>query len=92
MQVFGGRVPAAPVLDIAQALESPFVAERGGVAAFTGSSHGGEVRMVASPIRVPGEEIPTRAAPALGADTDAVLAGLGLKPADIESLRARGVV
>ena len=92
MELFGGRVPAAPVLDIAQALDNPFVAERDGVQAFTGSSHGGDVRMVASPIRIPGEDIPTRAAPGLGGDTEDVLGGLGLSADEIARLRTRGVI
>jgi succinate---hydroxymethylglutarate CoA-transferase len=92
MEVFGGHVPAAPVLDIRQALDNPFVAERGGVRDFEGSSHGGDVRMVASPIRIPGEEIPTRAAPSLGGDTDNVLGTLGLGAEEIARLRARGIV
>lgn len=92
MKVFAGRVPAAPVLDVAQALDNPFVAERGGIRDFAGSPHGADVRMVTSPIRVPGEEIPTRAAPGLGENTDAVLAGLGFGSEEIAGLRRRGIV
>ena len=92
MEAFAGKVPAAPVLDIAQALGNPFVRERGGTNAFTGSPHGGDIRMVASPIRVPGEDIPTRAAPGLGADTDDVLGSLGYSSDAIAALRKRGVV
>jgi len=92
MARFAGLVPAAPVLDIKQALDNPFVAARDGVAAFAGSAHGGDVRMVASPIRVPGEQLPTRAAPALGADTDGVLGALGLSATEIARLRERGIV
>jgi len=92
MTIFAGRVPAAPVLDVAQALDNPFVAERGGIRDFTGSPHGADVRMVRSPIRVPGEEIPTRAAPGLGENTDTVLAGLGLSAEQIAGLRKRGII
>ncbi|MDX2156490.1 MAG: CoA transferase [Hyphomicrobiaceae bacterium] len=92
MTVFAGKVPAAPVLDIAQALDNPFVAEREGVRSFARSPQEGEVRMLASPIRVPGETLPTRAAPGLGAHTEEVLRGLGLGEADIAKLRANGIV
>ena len=92
MSVFAGRVPAAPVLDIAQALDNPFVLERAAVATFAGSVGAPDVRMVASPIRVPGEVIPTRAAPGLGADTDDVLRSIGIGPNEIADLRKRGVV
>lgn len=92
MKAFGGSVPAAPVLDIAQALDNPFVAARDGIETFAGAPHGGDVRMVASPIRVPGEQIPARAGPGLGADTEDVLSGLGFNPDEIAKLRARGIV
>jgi crotonobetainyl-CoA:carnitine CoA-transferase CaiB-like acyl-CoA transferase len=92
MATFGGSVPAAPVLDVAQALDNPFVAERHGIATFHGSPHGGDIRMVTSPIRVPGEEIPQRAAPGLGADTDDILGRLGFGADEIAALRARGVI
>jgi crotonobetainyl-CoA:carnitine CoA-transferase CaiB-like acyl-CoA transferase len=80
------------VLDVAQALDNPFVAERHGIATFHGSPHGGDIRMVTSPIRVPGEEIPQRAAPGLGADTDDILGRLGFGADEIAALRARGVI
>ena len=92
MTIFAGTVPAAPVLDIAEALDSSFVAAREGVRDFAGSPHGGPVRMVASPIRIPGEALPSRAAPALGANTDEVLAALGFNAAQIGDLRRRGIV
>src|ERR1043166_8291801 len=63
---FAGRVPAAPVNDLKAALDNPFVAERGGIRDY------GRARMVAGPVRDNASEPPPRAAPALGADTDAV--------------------
>ena len=92
MALFGGKVPAAPVFDIAEALENPFVAERHNIASFKGSSHGGEVRMLAGPVRVGGEALPERAGPALGQHTDAVLAAIGLSNDDIAALRAKKII
>ena len=91
MKRFAGAVPAAPVYDVAQALQSEFVAERGGVADFA-YPDGRAVRMIAAPIRVPGAELPTRAAPAMGADTDAELRGAGYSEERIAALRAAGVI
>jgi crotonobetainyl-CoA:carnitine CoA-transferase CaiB-like acyl-CoA transferase len=85
-----GRVPVAPVNDIRQALESPFVAERKGVAEYE-YPDGRKARMMEGPIRY-GEEPPRRAAPALGADTDALLAEIGYDAARIKGLRDNGVV
>lgn len=89
---FGGAVPAAPVYDVAQALENPFVTGTGRLADFTGPIMDKPARLLASPIRIGGEIIPTRAAPGLGADTDDVLRALGLDPARIAELKAQGVL
>jgi crotonobetainyl-CoA:carnitine CoA-transferase CaiB-like acyl-CoA transferase len=91
LQRFAGKVPAAPVNDIAQALEGPLVHARGSVRTYRyGDGRG--ARMVANPVRVAEAQLPERAAPALGEHTDAVLAGLGYGPERIAELRRRGVV
>lgn len=66
----------APVTDVAQALDNPFVAEREGIVDFA-YPDGRKARLIANPIRCAGAELPARAAPALGADTDALLKELG---------------
>jgi succinate---hydroxymethylglutarate CoA-transferase len=86
-----GTVPVAPVYDVAQALDSPFVAERGAIQDFL-YPDGRKARLIASPIRCSDAELPKRAAPALGADTDALLAELGYDAARIERLRAMRAV
>jgi len=91
MQRFAGSVPAAPVYDVAQALDNGFVAERDNVAEFA-YPDGRKSRMIAQPIRVAGAELPTRAAPAMGADTDAELRAAGYSPERIAALRAAGVI
>jgi crotonobetainyl-CoA:carnitine CoA-transferase CaiB-like acyl-CoA transferase len=88
---FAGNVPASPVYDVKQALESEFVAERGGVAEFAYPA-GGSARMVAAPIRFPGVELPTRAAPPMGADTVEQLRAAGYSDERISTLRAAGVI
>jgi succinate---hydroxymethylglutarate CoA-transferase len=88
---FAGAVPAAPVYDVAQALDNEFVAERGGIAEFT-YPDGRTARMIAAPIRVPGTDLPTRAAPAMGADTEAELRAAGYSTERIAALRAAGVI
>jgi crotonobetainyl-CoA:carnitine CoA-transferase CaiB-like acyl-CoA transferase len=84
-------VPAAPVYDVAQALENGFVAERGGVQDYA-YPDGRRARMVAAPIRVPGAELPARAAPAMGAHTDAELRAAGYSDERIAALRKAGVI
>ena len=83
---FAGRVPAAPVNDLKAALDNPFVGERGGIRDY------GRARMVAGPVRDNASEPPSRAAPALGADTDAVLRDCGFSEREIAVLRTERVI
>jgi crotonobetainyl-CoA:carnitine CoA-transferase CaiB-like acyl-CoA transferase/nucleoside-diphosphate-sugar epimerase len=84
LEIFGNAgVPAAPVLDLEEALDHPQIADRGG--ALTIRSTDGRTRRVPhSPFRFDGTRwSPPRAATALGADTADVLrelAGDGATP------------
>ena len=91
VKALSGKVPIAPVNDVKQALDNSFVAERGSIQAFE-YPDGRKARLIANPIRSPGTEWPRRAAPALGADTDALLAEIGYDAARIARLRKEGVV
>ena len=83
---FAGQVPAAPVNDLKTALDNPFVAERGDIRQY------GRTRMIASPIRDGAAELPQKPAPALGADTDAVLRECGFSDVEIAGLRTERVI
>jgi len=88
----GGKVPVAPVHDVAQALDNPFVAEQGRVVDFQHPAHG-NIRGVASPVRLAsGAALPTRAAPRLGEDTDALLEELGYAARTVAALRAQRAI
>lgn len=91
VEKLSGKVPVAPVHDVKQALDNPFVAERGSIQDFT-YPDGRRARLIANPIRSAGTEWPRRAAPALGADTDALLAEIGYDAARIARLRKEGIV
>ncbi|CAM4218896.1 Crotonobetainyl-CoA:carnitine CoA-transferase CaiB and related acyl-CoA transferases [Bordetella tumbae] len=91
MARFAGRVPAAPVYDVAQALDSSFVKARQCLLDAY-DTEGRAIRNVASPIRCPGEAPLTRAAPAMGVDTDDLLAQAGYGPDQIASLRNNSVL
>jgi crotonobetainyl-CoA:carnitine CoA-transferase CaiB-like acyl-CoA transferase len=88
MKRFAGRVPAAPVYNVEQALDNEFVAEQERLLEFAHAS--GPVRMVASPVRA--GEHPVRPAPAMGEHTDAVLRQAGYTDAQIGELKAGGAV
>ena len=87
---FAGQVPAAPVNDIAQALDNPFVTENDRLQTLTHPS-AGEYRLVAPPVRS-GETPPSRPAPALGEHTDALLTELGYDAERLRDLRSSGVI
>jgi crotonobetainyl-CoA:carnitine CoA-transferase CaiB-like acyl-CoA transferase len=90
LEVFAGVVPAAPVNDIAAALDNPFVRETGRLQTLDHPTHG-PYRMVAPPVRAD-EPAPARPAPSLGADTVEVLTELGYTKARIDTLRDTGVI
>lgn len=86
----GGLVPVAPVLGLADALDNPRVADMLDTVAHPDKPAG--MRVLANPIRIDGARLPNRAAPKLGADTDALLDELGYGADAVADLRAQGVV
>jgi crotonobetainyl-CoA:carnitine CoA-transferase CaiB-like acyl-CoA transferase len=91
LERFAGRVPAAPVNDIATALGSPHVRQGSRIWDVPHPS-AQDFRMVAAPFICPGETLPKNAAPSLGRDTDAILAACGYGPDAIAALRRDGVI
>ena len=91
LDLFGGTVPAAPVYDVGQALDNPFVRDTGRVASYE-RHDGGTVTMLTGAVRVNGQGAPCRAAPALGADNATVFARIGVDDEAVDELRRRGVV
>ncbi len=91
LEIFAGTVPAAPINDVAQALENPFVTEHGRIQTLTLPGYG-DFRMLAPPVKTEGVEPPANPAPALGADTDAILRDLGYDDARLDELRKDEVI
>jgi crotonobetainyl-CoA:carnitine CoA-transferase CaiB-like acyl-CoA transferase len=87
----GGKVPLAPVYDVGQALENPFVVEQQRIVDFQHPEHG-EIRGLASPVRLSDGATPKRAAPRLGEHTTSLLEELGYSPETIDVLREQAVV
>jgi crotonobetainyl-CoA:carnitine CoA-transferase CaiB-like acyl-CoA transferase len=91
MQRLGGRVPAAPVLTLPQALDNPHFHATEGVLTL-GHPRRDDLKMIAAPIRIDGRRPGAKAGPALGADTEALLAEAGLSATDIAALREAGAI
>ncbi|HUZ03607.1 MAG TPA: CoA transferase [Thermomicrobiaceae bacterium] len=87
------EVAAAPVYDVSQLMKDPHFLQRGSITTVEDPVLG-PVRMqnvMAKLSATPGEVVST--GPALGANTEDVLIGeLGISAAELEDLRARGVV
>jgi len=90
LEVFAGAIPCAPVNDIAQALDNPYFRERGGVQTLAHPERA-DLQLLNSPIRL-GEPVPDRPGPALGQDSDSILAELGYSEAEIADLKRSDVV
>ena len=73
MEKFGGYVPAAPVYDIAQALENPYVHEVEMVYSENHPEMDSDIRLLSSPYRLNGQRLKGGVAPVLGADTKDLL-------------------
>lgn len=79
-QKFAGRIPIAPVLDIAQALDNPYVRD---VDMLQDVEHAqGTKRLLRNPIKLDGQRLSGNACPPLNADADALLRELGYNDAD----------
>ena len=88
---FAGVVPAAPINDVAQALDNPFVTENGRLQTLE-HANGSTYRMVNTPIGTEGLTPPANPAPALGRDTDALLEEIGLTAEQCARLRDAGII
>lgn len=79
-QKFAGRIPIAPVLDIAQALDNPYVRD---VDMLQEVAHPqGSQRLLSNPIKLDGQRLSGDACPPLNTDADALLRELGYNDAD----------
>lgn len=91
MSKLAGRVPAAPVLTLAEALDNPYFAQNEGIQSIDHPDRSG-LRVLSSPIRLDGQRATATPAPKRGADTDAVLRSAGFRDDDIAALRADKVI
>jgi crotonobetainyl-CoA:carnitine CoA-transferase CaiB-like acyl-CoA transferase len=84
-------IPAGPIYTIPEAQADPHAQARGMVQELE-HPQAGRVKALGNPVKLSRSPAALRAAaPLLGADTDAVLAGIGYSSAEITALRARKV-
>ena len=86
-----GRVPVAPVYSVEEALADEQTVARQMVVDVPHPLFG-TLREVGCPIKMSGVTPRHRPAAPLGSDTSTLLGEIGVAPAEVERLRARGVV
>jgi formyl-CoA transferase len=93
MRVLGSAgVPCSATLDTAELHSDQHLVARGFVQTAEHAT-AGTVRLLGNPLRMSGSQVPLRAAPLLGADTDSVLAAdLGLSDERIAALREAAAI
>ena len=83
-------IPVAPVYDLPNALDNPFVASIGMMQTMTHREFG-EYRGLSNPIKIDQQRLQTHCGAGLGADNQEIL-GDGLGVEDLEDLTTRGVI
>ena len=91
LEIFGGKVPAAPVNSLQQALDNTFMGEDGRIQSIQLDGYG-EYRMLNSPIKCGGDKTPNNAAPKLGADTYDILYEIGYNADRIRDLKKNDII
>ena len=90
LEVFAGKVPAAPVNTLKDALENPFVKDEGRLQEIQLEGYG-SYRTVDSPVKC-GDPTPAHPAPELGQHTEDLLMELGYSEKRLNELRKTGVI
>ncbi|WP_226575971.1 CaiB/BaiF CoA transferase family protein [Acuticoccus sediminis] len=86
------RIPFAPIAEPADLFDDPHLEATGGLLPTT-MPNGTKTKLPRLPVRIEGADLTIRAdPPALGADTDAILADLGYDAPAIAALRRDGVI
>ena len=86
-----GRLPAAPVNDMAQALDNSFALAVGMVQTVPHPLRP-DFRVLANPIKLDGDRLPAKRGPALGEHTAELLHEVGYSDGEIAALRANGAI
>lgn len=88
---FASRVPAAPVLGVAGALNSDFVRDSDRIEQIA-TPNGGALRALRNPLRSSKPADAPGMSPSLGQHTAEIMAALGIGDAELQALRQSGVV
>jgi crotonobetainyl-CoA:carnitine CoA-transferase CaiB-like acyl-CoA transferase len=91
LELLQGDVPVAPVYELDQALDNPWL-ETIGMRDTISHPDKADMDVLSSPIKLNGMRLPNRAGPLLGADSDTILGEIGYDGDAIAKLRGSGVI
>ena len=91
MDLLAGTIPIAPVNGLGEALDNPWL-ETITMRETIAHPDREHLAVLANPLKLDGRRLPNRAAPLLGADSEAILGEVGYDAAEIARLRAAGVI
>lgn len=86
-----GQIPCAPVLDLPQALQNPYIHDIGMVRTVKHPEKH-DMQVLGCPIKVDGQRMAGKAAGPMGCDTNDLLGSLGYSADDIANLKADGAI
>ena len=88
---FGGIVPAAPILDLKQSLENPFLQDRQNIQHLK-TKRGEDISLLKTPVHISDSKFEDTTAPELGADTQNVLQEVGFSSEEIEIFKTNRII
>ena len=91
LEVFGGIVPAAPILNLKESLENPFLNNRQNIQHLK-TKRGVNISLLKTPIHLSNTDYEDKTAPELGQDTNIVLEEIGFTEDQIISFKNKGVI
>ena len=91
LEIFGGNVPAAPILNVREALENDFVKERNNIHKLK-TKDNKVINLLKTPIRFDQEEFIDSTAPALGENNEEIYSKIGLTEKDYNILKNKGII
>ncbi len=91
LDIFGGHVPAAPILNVREALENDFVKERKNIHKLKTKDEK-IISLLKTPIRFDQEVLNDSTAPILGEHNDEIYDKIGLSKKDVNQLKNKGII
>ena len=91
LEEFGGIVPAAPILNLKESLENPFLKNRQNIQHLK-TKRGVNISLLKTPIHLSNTDYEDKTAPELGEDTNIVLEEIGFTEDQIINFKNKGVI